>query len=1636
MIIIKYIPNILSKDGRKETCVEHAQHKTIDDYICEAGYPADGMKAIVSGKVVRGFARGVHDKDEIIITPDVNFDPGTWSAIVAVFTVISTIAAIAAVGYGIYQAITYKKPSLPSFGNVGANSGGGAMDESSPTYGWEGVQTTQEVGLPIAIVYGEHKIGGNVINSYISTDGDKNYLNVLLGLCEGEIDSISSIQINDNPIANFTGIDTYERYGTNSDSIVEGFEDLHDEKSVNVELTKDNAHTYTTVGTAVEAFQILLRMPNGLFYTDSGNGSVNAWQVTYKVEYKLHTDGSYTDLGSFTIDAKSRSVVRRYFRKDGLTAGQYDIRVTRTSDDSDFYHIGDLYWHTLDEITTDDLAYPNIAKLGVKALASEQLSGSMPNITCVVKGKKVYQPKIMNGETEVDWEDYYWDSTNSKWKLLADDTELSWDGTTYVTKWCANPAWCLRDLLVNTRYGLGEYITTSNINDADFLALAKWCEEKLDDGDSGYEKRMRMDVVLDSPTRAPDLFQQLASAFRGMIFYSEGTLKVIADKAETPVQLFGMGNIIEGSFSQQWRSKKDIPNVIEVQYLNKDRNYEQEQIAYIDETALAAGDPIRKKQIRIFTTRTSQAIREGRYALLVNKYIDRSVSFKVAIDAVAIQAGDVINVSHDVPQWGLSGRVQTGSTTTKVKLDRSVTLAAGTTYKVRVKFTDDTSEEKTISDGAGTYTEVNVSSAFSQAPAAYDVYAVGATDAVVKPFRVMSLQKDAKNEIVINAVEYDDDIYDDSAITLPTDNYSALDPQLPDVTGLTLTEAVITENDGTITNAIDAWFDLPNTVDTGVINLYKGAKIFLSDDNQNSWTYQGYTEGSHFQIRGGFVVGTTYYVAVVSVGTDGRANQIGDSAISSIAIAANTQKPIDLATFTYTFDKVLEMNWTPVTNKDLAGYEIRDEDANWGSSGEHLIYKGLATKLRLEPSARTAPTYYIKAFNTSGIYSDAALDITPTNSAPAAPQGVATDVLFGFGKLRWSNVEDNDILYYRVYQSDTGAWSGEEEAIADVSGLECGIQGNSPRNGEVTSATDSTIVCDSLIGFDDDYFNGDLILITSGANANEQKTIIDFDGDTGTVTISGTWTTNPSATDRFVITDKSYYKVVAVDNYGEGTKSSAVSAEFQTISEEMLSDQVISARKIYVGCLSALSANMGTLTSGTIQGGTIQTGSGGARTVFDSQGIRSYDGSCCLNFEVKEGCVFAYNLKLIDPACCCNYSYLDAGALKFHDKLGDVPYVKRICSGVADTGDTIELLGWTVAPQIMVSTNTLQTYNSANNAQCQLAEVYSDNVTCFCTSATCYGYCFDVHALLRLTSGAGSECAKNVALGECVTTAACTCETVVRLNFQYWCNNAAPSNYYYGTLCYKICYRVNGSETWCSCTYSYVQPHASSGEIKSSSNTCNTLAFPCMETWQIMVCSYCTLYTDSGICATTTTCCCVTCTASAVTQGVMEVSCAYGNCSCYQGTNILFGGAPAGTVYCSCVFLNIKALMSVQYLYACGYVCTYLTNTGFSYYCGSGTCSIQQWPCLNCDYVYIGTSYVCNMCWCEEAHGGYGAFWGHVDTNCNCISGICQIVCYCVLIGDAACCAYSNLCSLTDTYGCYCVLDPEGKLNWLAIAYS
>lgn len=916
------------------------------------------------------------------------------------------------------------------------------------------------------------------------TKGDNSYLNVLGVVSEGEVDQldISTIEIDGNPISNYDSstLSIYTRLGTANQDVINGFRETHTYQSLAYNLRKQySTATQTTTGSAVEGFVTTFTFA-GLYHVQN-DGDMVSDSVTFSVEWKLHSASTW-ESEEVTISAKQQSQFTKQFRKENLSPGQYDVRITRLSVEPSFTHITNMMWTQLDEFVYADIKYPYTALVGIRILATDKLSGSMPNITILARGRKVLQPKILDSDSvELGYDEYYYDAVEECYKAFKTYTLLdesnsavstldtsyqlkktltiplasftdpyytihfssssypanigdtkvevyldavlkeththsvlnadiegtvadlgagtnvvfklyikssngtttaynedffitmqskssvaTWDGATWVTKWTANPIWIMYDLFRTDRPGISDYINgeiyTSNLEDE-----AKYCDTLIpvEQGSDTFEKRFRMDVCIDAQQRAADLLKSLASTFRAYIFTYGGQIKLIIDREGDVVQKFTMGNIRtkngKSTFKSTFASLKSTPNMLEVQYF---KNGERDVVIFEDSASLAAGDPIRKQSLNLMlgVTRTSQALRMAKYYLYLAKYCARAVSFGSSLEAITASCGDVISIQHDVTGWGYGGRCATGSTTTVIKLDGTVILAAGTTYEIIIQFADDTIERRDISTGAGSYTQVTASSAFSQTPAKYDKWEIVTKTLGEKKFRVIDISRDDREDIDITALEYNESIYDDiTGIVLPTPNYSLLRKSAP-VSDLVLSEDRVIMKDGTISNAIAVYFNKP----TYAIN-YGHANIYLSTDSGVTWELRGQTKNNFFLIQGGIAVGTTYTVGVASVTKYGEeiSENLWESA--DLYFEGKLVEPEDVTAFivALTNDR-LEFSWDAVSDTDIDYYEIR-RGYNWDTGTQ--IARTKQTQFVLFNFPYGTQNYFIKARDTSGNYS-------------------------------------------------------------------------------------------------------------------------------------------------------------------------------------------------------------------------------------------------------------------------------------------------------------------------------------------------------------------------------------------------------------------------------------------------------------------------------------------------------------------------------------------------------------------------------------------------------------------------------------------------------------------------------------------
>lgn len=839
------------------------------------------------------------------------------------------------------------KPSAPNAPTTSSDL------NSSPTYGFSGITNSTRIGAPIPVVYGAHRTGGQLIGQFVKTQNDNDVINILLALSEGEILSVAQIEINEQPIENYTGVTSQVRTGLNTQTAI----GLYGDKAA-VTIGADaplttTFITYTTQGDNLNGFIVKLTFPGGLFRLDANGGFLNT-SVAVEVDYKLTSAGTWTTGPRQTYSLNVRSVMRREMRVDGLAAGQYDIRVRRTSVESTASNKVDaVRREAITEIVNDGYTYPNTAVLSVEAVATNQLSGGLPRITALVFGVKLKQ--------------------------------FGYD-LTYFVDWTQSPAWIVFDMLTNERYGHGRFTwrttyntglltvtngstafsgtgtgwTAANLrigdllhdpdgravgivatidygtqsgtftqdwggvsqvgvpyevrsNDLDIRSFVDWhvfCFELVPNGSGGMEQRAQCNFVFDADRENIwSAVLRICGIGQASAIKVGNYIRIKIEKAETPGQVFNMGNIKTDTFEEVFLPLKDRANIFEVQFLNGADGFRQDLVVLEDPLVFTNSEQPRRKTISGYgITRSSHAARLARFSQRANRYVTRTITFEAGLDAVACEPGDVIRFQHDIPQWGFGGRALAGSTSSTIVLDHSVTIEAGPSYDVLVRHADDTVETGVVTTSPGDVSTLTISGTWVQTPAKGDLWAFGETLISTKPFRVVTIERTQELDARITAVEYNAAIYDDTGST-PTNEvqYSALADLLGPpghVKNLTILEQEDTD--------LSVWvsFTPPGSANFKTANIYRidsGSPVLLGQSATGAFPVSGLRGGEMFTVK------------VTSVSSLGGESDLGAAPTASIVVTP--VNPPDVPTLVLEGDR-LRWNY-PSPPRDLAGFFVR-----------------------------------------------------------------------------------------------------------------------------------------------------------------------------------------------------------------------------------------------------------------------------------------------------------------------------------------------------------------------------------------------------------------------------------------------------------------------------------------------------------------------------------------------------------------------------------------------------------------------------------------------------------------------------------------------------------------------------------------
>lgn len=613
------------------------------------------------------------------------------------------------------------------------------------------------------------------------------------GVVGGLINGAKSIFIdgvaleNEDGSFNYSGVTWDFRDGSQDQSPMPGFDFVETPKAVNTQLKTTNAVTVAIDNDDADRVRVIMKFPS-LRSIDKKTGDTNGTFVQFKFQL-ANGNGSFYDViatgessSDVTLTAKKTGVYYRSYEIQLPKPGRaYKVRVLRLSADSnDQYLFNDTWVDSIGEIVDTPMNYPNSVLVGLK-VNSEQFGSSMPSRSYLIRGLKIRVPS--NYDENTNTYNGVWDGT---FKLLSS----------------SNPAWILFDLLTNARYGLGKFVSESMIDLGQLYQIGRYCDEEVDDGFGGKEKRFAINTQITSRQDAYRLIQDIAGAFRGMVFWAGGMVNIMQDSPSDPVMLFTNANVKDGLFTYKGSARKDRPSVALITYNNKQDGYKQ-NVEYVeDQEAMARYGERKTEAVAFGCTSRGQTHRVGLWLLYTARMESDMITFTAGLDASFLMPGETVLIQNKYRAGKRnSGRI-VSFTKNSITLDAPVSLKKSGSF-IRIINQEGKIVERDINETGDNITKVTFKTALATAdqPVANGVWTITEPDLVPMRARVVAIaQGETPGSFDITVVQNNASKYQaiDNGAALVPENTTVLDPTYSKPSNLVISEGTYLSSPGNL----------------------------------------------------------------------------------------------------------------------------------------------------------------------------------------------------------------------------------------------------------------------------------------------------------------------------------------------------------------------------------------------------------------------------------------------------------------------------------------------------------------------------------------------------------------------------------------------------------------------------------------------------------------------------------------------------------------------------------------------------------------------------------------------------------------------------------------------------------------------
>ncbi|WP_431623136.1 host specificity protein J [Citrobacter freundii] len=745
---------------------------------------------------------------------------------------------------------------------------GGSNQTRTPVEAPDSIQSIARAKVLIAL--GEGEFAGGL-------DGKNIFL--------GDSSSYTPLQ-NANGSYNFNNVKYEFRSGTQDQDYIQGFPGIENEIQVSYELKQAVPYVRAVSNTQLSALRIRLGWPTLLLQKNNGD------KVGTRVEYAIDLSvdgGPYETVINGAVDDKTTSLYERSHRVNLPKASTgWQLRVRRITPDSTSVNVVDIMRVVaVTEIIDAKLRYVNTALLYVE-FDAKQFPNGIPQVVCNPKGRIIRVPDTYDPETRT--------------------YSGTWEGV-FKWAWTDNPAWIYYDIILNERFGLGQRIDATQIDKWELYRIAQYCDQLVPDGKggSGTEPRFRCNVYIQDRNDAWTVLRDLAGIFRGMTYWGDNKMYVLADMPRDVWHIYNHASVVEGKFTFADPSETTRNTAALVNWSDPANHYKDTPEPVYDSDLAMRFDYRQLEMTAIGCTRQSEANRRGRWALLTNG-IGEVVTFSTGMDVPPV--GEVIGVAaNELAGRTIGGRVSAVNGR-NITLDRAADVKAGN--RLFLNLPSGTAQARTVQAVNGN--TVTVTTPYSETPEAECNWGVDSDDLFIALFRVTGTRDNNDGTFEVTGTTYNPDIYSavDTGARLDERPVSVIPPGVQAPPGNIVVDSYSTVNQNiAVTTMRVAW------------DAVQGAVAYEAEWRRDSgnWISVPRTSSLGFEVQG--IYSGRYLVRVRAVNASDVSSVWATSAeVNLTGKVGNPPKPVGFATTPINWG--IRLNWGfPANTGDTLKTEIQ-----------------------------------------------------------------------------------------------------------------------------------------------------------------------------------------------------------------------------------------------------------------------------------------------------------------------------------------------------------------------------------------------------------------------------------------------------------------------------------------------------------------------------------------------------------------------------------------------------------------------------------------------------------------------------------------------------------------------------------------